>query len=366
MALTRRRFLLAAGAAAVAPGCLGGSSTAPPPGTAAHPAPLSGPLHVLAPPGAVPPANTAAFTAAHPGVRVDVRPAAAADGLIAQLAAGPAPDAVLARQDDVAVLGGLGLLRVLDHDALPGLDLVDSRFLDLAFDRHNRWSAPAAFGVYGFGFRRGLIAGPPPADWAGFFAAVPRSSLQGIAFLPGPIQPVAAALAALDEDINTDDDSTLLRAQALLLAARPHVNALTADVVTPFSRGELVLSMGTSADFDRILEYPGRSSDTAFVLPQGRSEMWISSWVVPVGARHPDAALAWIDAQLRPQAAARAWTASHLPVPEQAARRALPAGIRHDPLADLDPAVVSRYQLSDVTPVGLQKRAEIWARVSAA
>jgi spermidine/putrescine-binding protein len=363
MALTRRRFLLAAGAAAVAPGCVGGSAGTPPASTA-RPARLTGPLRVLAPPNAVPDDNRVAFSGANAGVAVDVRAARSGADLIGLLSSGYAADAVLARQDDVAVLGSLGLLRPLDHAALRNLDLVDSRFLDLPFDRHNRWSAPARYGVYGFGYRRGLIAGTP-TDWAGFFAALPHSSLQGVTLLPGPVQPVAAALAALDEDINTDDDSTLLRAESLLLAARPHVNEFTAAEVAPFSHGELVLAMGTSADFDRILEAPGRSRDTTFVLPQGRSEMWISSWVVPVGARHADTAIAWIDAQLAPQAAARAWLASRLPAPEPAARRALPAAIRADRLSALDPAVVTRYQLSDVSPAGLQKRAEIWARVSA-
>ena len=364
MAVTRRRFLLAAGAAAVAPGCLGGSSTTPPATTSTRPARLTGPLRVLASADAVPDDNRVAFSSAHQGLAVDLQAARSGDSLIDLLSSGYAADAVLARQDDVAVLGSLGLLRPLDHAAVPNLSLVDSSFLDLPFDRHNRWSAPVRFGVYGFGYRRGLIAGTP-IDWAGFFAAVPHSSLQGITFLPGPIQPVAAALAALDEDINTDDDSTLLRAQSLLLAARPHVNAFTNDPVTSFAGGELVLSMGTSASFDRILGYPLRARDTAFVLPQGRSEMWISSWVVPLAARHPETALAWIDAQLAPQAAARAWASTHLPAPEPSARRALPAAIRADPVADLDPAVVTRYQLSDVTPLGLQKRAEIWARVIA-
>jgi len=364
MAVTRRRFLVGAGAAALAPGCLGGSSGAPAVSTA-RPARLTGPLRVLAPPDAVPDDNLVAFSGAHQGLAVDVRRAGSGTALIATLSSGQVADAVLARQDDVAVLGQMGLLRPLDQSAIGNLGLVDSHFLDLPFDRHNRWSVPARYGVYGFGYRRGLIAAKP-VDWAGFFAAVPHSSLQGITLLPGPIHPVAAALAALDEDINTDDDSTLLRAQALLLEARPHVNLFTTDEVTPFSRGELVLSMGTTTDFDRILQSAGRSRDTAFVLPQGRSEMWVSSWVVPTAARHPDTAHAWIDAQLAPQAAARAWIASRTPAPEQAARRVLPADIRADPLAALDPAVVTRYQLSAVSPSGLQKRAAIWARVSAA
>jgi spermidine/putrescine transport system substrate-binding protein len=361
--VTRRRLLLAAGAAAVAPGCLGGGA-APTTTTRPVPARLTGPLRVLAPARAVPADNSLGFAHAH-GLDVDVRTVPPGTDLIDLVASGYEADVVLARQDDIAVLGALGVLRPLDHGLVPNLRLVDPDYLDLAFDRHNRWSVPARFGVYGFGYRRGLITGTP-IDWAGFFAAVPHSSLQGVTFLPGPIQPVAAALAALGEDINTDDDSTLLQAQALLLAVRPHVNAFTANEVTPFGRGELVLAMGTSADFDRVLELPGRARDTTFVLPQGRSEMWIDSWVVPTAGRHPDTAAAFIDAQLSAQAAARATLLSHLPAPEPAAARALPAGVRRDPLVALDPAVVKRYQLSLVTPQGLQKRAQIWARVSAA
>ncbi|HEY3764321.1 MAG TPA: extracellular solute-binding protein [Gaiellales bacterium] len=358
---TRRRLLLAAGAAAIAPGCLGGGSSAPPASTRTRPARLTGPLQVAAPAGSIPAGTTNAFASAH-GISVDARTVATGADMVALVSSGFAADVVLARQDDIAVLGGLGLLSLLDHDRLPNLSLVDSEYLDLPFDRHNHWSAPARYGVFGFGYRRGIIASAP-VDWAGFFTAVRRYSQQGITMLPGPVQPIAAALAALDEDINTDDDSTLLRAQALLLSARPHLNAFTAVEVAPFGRGELVLAMGTNADFDRIFDWPGRSADTAFVLPQGRAEMWIDSWAVPVAARNPATALAFIDFQLSARAAARAWLGSRLPAPEPAAAKLLPAAVRHDHRVALDPTVVKRYQLADVTPQGLQKRAQIWERV---
>jgi spermidine/putrescine-binding protein len=219
--------------------------------------------------------------------------------------------------------------------------------------------------VYGFGYRRGVVTGKA-AGWADFFDLVERYAQQGISFLPGPVQPIAAALAALDEDTNTDDDTTLERAQALLLAARPAVNTFSADPVPRFGRGELVLAMGTTADFGRVRKQPGRAVDTTFVLPKGRSEMWIDGWVMPVAGRHPGTATQWIDYQLAPAATARAWAASLVPAPERAAARLLPAAVRNDPLASVDPAVVGRYELSAVTPAGLQKRAEIWQRVRVA
>ena len=363
--ITRGRLLAAAGTLLAAPGCFGGSSTTTPPETASpRPARLTGPLRVLAPAGAVPAANRLAFSQAH-SVDVEIHAGPSGPGLVALLASGYPADVVLARQDDVTIVGALGLLHDLDHDRIPNLGLVDSPFLDLDYDRGNRWSAPARYGVYGFGYRRGVVAGKALA-WADFFDLVQRYPLQGISFLPGPVQPVSAALAALDQDTNTDDDGTLERAQALLLAARPGVNMFSADPVARFGRGELVLAMGTSADFDLVRRQPGRAADTAFVLPKGRSEMWIDGWVTPVAGRHPETAVQWIDSQLAAPTAARAWAASRLPAPERAAARLLSASVRHDALAALDPGVIGRYELTALTPEGLQKRAEIWQRVLAA
>ena len=363
--ITRGRLLAAAGTLLAAPGCVGGSSAAPPPETARpRAAKLTGPLRVLAPAGAVPAANRLAFSQAR-SVEVDIQPGPSGPDLVSLVASGYPADVVLARQDDVSALGALGLLRGLDHDRIPNLGLLDPRFLDLDYDRKNGWSAPARYGVYGFGYRRGVVTGRAVA-WSDFFDLVHRYAEQGISFLPGPIQPIAAALAALDQDTNTDDDSTLQRAQALLMAARPGVNVFSADPVARFGRGELVLAMGTTADFARVRQQPGRAADTAFVLPQGRSEMWIDGWVTLVAGRHPETALQWVDSQLAARAAARAWAASRLPAPERAAARLLPASVRDDPLAALDPAVVGRYELTALTPEGLPKRAEIGQRVLAA
>ena len=82
---------------------------------------------------------------------------------------------MLARQDDVTVLGDQGLLRELDHDRIPNLGLVDSAFLDLDYDRKNRWSAPARYGVYGFGYRRDVVT-RQPTDWDDFFDARARAT----------------------------------------------------------------------------------------------------------------------------------------------------------------------------------------------
>src|SRR4029079_1642199 len=126
-----------------------------------------------------------------------------------------------------------------------------------------------------------------------------------------------------------DEVWTLCVSWALLPPPRPGVNTFSDDPVARFGRGELVLAMGTSADFDLVRRQPGRAADTAFVLPKGRSEMWTDAWVTPVAGRHPETALQWIDAQLAAPAAALAWAASRLPAPERGAAPPLPRAGPH-------------------------------------
>ena len=170
--ITRRRLLVAAGTVLAAPGCVGGGSSAPPPETA-HPraARLTGPLRVLAPAGAVPAANRLAFAQAAVRRRRDPRRAGGPRSDIHCSHPATRPTSSSPARTTSTVLGDLGLLRGLDHDRIPNLGLVDPSYLDLDYDRKNRWSAPARYGVYGFGYRRGVVTGKA-TGWDDFFDLV--------------------------------------------------------------------------------------------------------------------------------------------------------------------------------------------------
>ena len=200
--ITRRRLLVAAGTVIAAPGCLGRSASTTPPAAAPGAAPphLPGPLRVLAPAGSVPADDRIAFTQAT-GVGVDVRTIAPGANLIELISSGYPADVVLARQDDVAVLGEQGLLRQLDHDLIPQ-PLASSRRTSSTWPTTATTTGrrrPATACTASATAATSSPSGPPTGPTSS--PLVPRYSLQGITFLPGPIEPVAAALAALDEDI---------------------------------------------------------------------------------------------------------------------------------------------------------------------
>ena len=289
--ITRRRLLVAAGTVIAAPGCLGGSAS----DAAADRAPqrrrhaCPGRCACWRRPARCPP-MTGSASPQPTGVGVDVR----------TIAAGPEPDRAarvrVPRRRRARPPGRRRRARrrwaccaSSTTTASPTSRLVDSDFLDLDYDRHNRWSAPGPL-------RRVRVRLPPRRRHRGAAPTGPPSSTscratrcRGSRSCPGPIEPVAGgARGARRGHLNTDDDSTLLRAQSLLLAARP-----ARERVHRRRGGRLRARRARAGDGHerRLRPRPGSCRGgrptPSSCCPTGRSEMWIDGWAVPLAGRHP-------------------------------------------------------------------------------
>jgi spermidine/putrescine transport system substrate-binding protein len=354
--VTRRQLLAAAGAGLLAPGCLGGSggpATAPRAQPAAPPR-LVGPIRVAVPAGAVDPADAADFTKTR-GARVGLIVHHGGPGL-AEVAAGGAVDAVLARQDDIASLAAEGLLVPLDHELVPNLADVAPALLDQEYDPKNLVSAPARHGAFGFAYRADTVT-DEPASWEDFFAILPQYSRGGIVLLSGRVEPVAAALAAAGDDINSDDPDDLERARKLLVKALPHVNGFSPNPAAAFAPEALVLAMGAASAFAR------QAPAARFVLPEDGAESWIDAWAVTAASPRPASAHAFVNHQLSPAAQARDWVFSLTPAAVLSAAQLVPARLRSDPLTRLGAGLGAGFTPSLLTPTGLAQRTQIWAEI---
>jgi spermidine/putrescine transport system substrate-binding protein len=354
--VTRRRFLAAAGLGVLAPGCLGGGGG---PATAQRaqpsaPSQLVGPVRAAVPAGSVDPADAADFTSTR-GARVELVVHWGGPGLARVVAHGDA-DVVLARQDDIAALTAQSLLAPLDRALVPNLADVSPALLDQPYDPGNRHSAPARHGAFGFAYRADTVS-EKLASWEEFFAVLPRYSRRGIVFLPGRIEPIAAALAAGGADINSDDADDLIAARALLTKALPHVNAFSTNPAAAFVPEALVLAMGAAPAFAR------QAPAAAFVLPRGGAESWIDAWAIAAATPRAATAHAFVNHQLSPAAQARDWAFSRTPAAVPSAARLVPARLRTDPLTRLGAGLGDGFTPSLLSPTGLAQRTQIWAEI---
>jgi spermidine/putrescine transport system substrate-binding protein len=354
--VTRRQLLTAAGVGLLAPGCLGGDRGPATAAPAQPPAPprLVGPVRAAVPAASLDAADAADFTKVR-GPRIDLIVHTGGPDL-ARLIAHGGVDAVLARQDDIAALVAEGLLAPLDHSLVPNLDDVAPQLLDQPYDPGNRHSAPARHGAFGFAYRADTVT-EEPASWEDFFALLPRYSRRGIMFLPGRIEPVAAALAAGGADINSDDPDDLTAARALLAKARPHVNGFSTNPAASFAPEALVLTMGAASAFAR------QAPAATFVFPSGGAESWIDAWGFRAPTRRPEAAHAFVNHQLSPAAQARDWMFSRTPAAVPNAARLVPAGLRTDPRTRLGSGLGSGFTPALVSAAGLAQRTQIWAEI---
>jgi spermidine/putrescine transport system substrate-binding protein len=223
-------------------------------------------------------------------------------------------------------------------------------------DPGNRHSVPARHGAFGFAYRADTVT-DEPASWEDFFSLVPRYSRRGIMFLAGPVEPVAAALAAGGADINSDDPGELTAARALLVRAMPHVNAFSTNPAASFASEALVLAMGAASAFAR--EAPAAS----FVLPDGGAESWIDSWAVTAASPRPEAAHAFVNHQLSPTPQARDWTFSRVPAAVPNAARLVPPPLRTDPRTRLGAGLGGGFTPALLSSIGLAQRTQIWAEI---
>jgi spermidine/putrescine transport system substrate-binding protein len=354
--ITRKRFLAAAGAGLLAPGCFGGSGGPQSAQRAQPPAPprLVGPVRIAVPAVSLDNADTADFTATR-GAHVDITVHKGGPGL-ARLVAGGGIDAVLARQDDIAALLAESLLAPLDRSLVPNLADISPALVDPSYDPGNRHSAPARHGAYGFAYRADTVT-EKPATWRDFFDVLPRYSRRGVVLIPGRIEPIAAALAANGADINSDDADDLADAGALLLKARPHVNTFSTNPAAAFAPEALVLAMGAASAFAR------QAPAAAFVLPDGGAESWVDAWAVAAASPQPETAHAFVNHQLSPAAQARDWAFSRVPAAVPHASRLVSARLRTDPLTRLDAGLGDGFTPSLVSPLGLAQRTQIWAEI---
>ncbi len=265
------------------------------------------------------------------------------------------------------MLGSQGLLRELDHDRIPQPLASSARTSSTSTTTATTAGLPRLATASTASATAATSSPSSPPTGPSFFALVPRYSLQGITFFPGPIQPVAAALAALDQESEHGrrrDAPARAGAAAGRPAARERVHRRRGRRVRPrrASCWRWARARTSTASWSCRSGGSTPSSCCRTGAPRCGSTAGSSRW----RARHPLTAQAFIDHQLSAPAAARAWAESRLPAPEQAARRLLPAALRADRLAALDPAVVNRYTPAAVTPAGLQKRAEIWGSLLAA
>lgn len=310
------------------------------------------------------PKTYADFTKAT-GIRVKKSFYVSNEALLAKLKAG-------ARGYDLAVPTGYmvnilaqeKLLERIDWAKLPNARKnLDPKFKGLPFDPEDEWSVPKDWGTTGFVYRTDLIK-ERPTTWKQFFGLF-RKYPKRFTLLDGSPEVIGSVLVMLGHSYNSDSASELEQARKFLLELKPYVHSL--DSVTYKQKiiaGKAYGGLGWNGDGAVV----AAKKPAEYVVAAEGGEFWVDSYVIPVGAKNPDAAHRWIDFCYQPRINAQetSFTYYGSPLRRNTLRGVLARSILGNPDVFPPANLVAKLEANNVSARGTRLRERIWTEFKSA
>jgi spermidine/putrescine transport system permease protein len=230
------------------------------------------------------------------------------------------------------------LLLPLDHSALPHLKNLDPRFLDLDYDKGNRYSIPYFWGSCGIGYNRKRV---PQADsWGVLWDPRYRGR---ILMLDDPREAIGAALKWKGRSFNDTGAGSLGLATRLLLEQKPLVRTYnSSNFEDVLLSGDVWVAQGWNGQFARAI---AQDPDLDYVIPKEGGSLFIDSLVIPRAAPHPELAHAFMDFVMEPEVAAEICASMQYSTPNRAALALLPESLRRNRAVFPSDEEVARLEL---------------------
>jgi spermidine/putrescine transport system substrate-binding protein len=238
-----------------------------------------------------------------------------------------------------------GLVKRIDHNKLSNIGNVDPAFFDNPNDPGLQYSVPYAFGTTGFAvnyYAMKADLGRKLDGWGDLFDFGILEKIRGeVAMLEEFIEPIMAAKYALGIDPDDWSETTVNRVIELLKRQKDYIRGYLgiSQIVPAIAAGELWVSQIWSGDAatarDEFVKNAGEQHADKFeyVLPKPMTHRWVDLIVIPRDAKNVEAAYLFVDFLLRPENSARIVKASYYPTPlkRQLLERYLDPDILQDP-----------------------------------
>ena len=240
------------------------------------------------------------------GVKVTYDTFPGNEALLAKLQAGGAQyDVVFPTHNFVPIHVGQGLLAPLNHENIPDLKNVTSRFLDTSFDPGNKFTVPYLWGMTALGHNTKYTKDDPNmGSWALFFESGPERYSGKLGFTDEREEVMATALEYLGYSVNSHNKDELMEAGELLMKVKPHVKAFYpgVDMTKALITEDVVVGHEWNG---QVVQANRKNPDVQWLLPKEGGTGWFDNMAIAKGAPHKFTAEVFINYMLRPDVASR-------------------------------------------------------------
>jgi putrescine transport system substrate-binding protein len=192
----------------------------------------------------------------------------------------------------------------------------------------------------------------------------------GISMIDSPDEVLAVVLNYLGREPRSAKPQDLKAASDLLLKLRPYIRKFQSQPVTDLVNGNLCLSLGYSGDMtqaQRTADAAGNKSMFQYRIPLEGTTVWMDTMAIPVDARHPEYAYAFINFVMRPQNMAAISNTTGYPTSNAKARADVDASMRNNPDIYLDEATYARLiPGKDIPQADMRARMRTWTKFKTA
>ncbi|WP_043309619.1 extracellular solute-binding protein [Pseudomonas sp. ML96] len=186
----------------------------------------------------------------------------------------------------------------------------------------------------------------------------------GISMIDSPDEVMAVVLNYLGRTPRSAEPEDLKAATELLVSIKPYIRKFQSQPVTDLVNGDLCLSLGYSGDFtqaQRAASGAGKAADFRFHIPREGTTVWMDTMAIPVDAKHPEYAYAFINFVMRPENMAAISNFTGYPTSSAKARPMVDADMRNNPDIYADEATYARLiPGKDIPQRSMRARMRAW------
>lgn len=166
------------------------------------------------------------------------------------------------------------MLSPIDEENIPNLGLIGESYLNLSFDRGNKYSVPYMWGTLGILYNSEKINGPVES-WSILWD---KKYAGKIGMYNSSRDSMALALKLLGYSLNSTDRNQIEEAKRILIEQKPLVLTYGEDNLKDMLvAGKIDLAVTYSGDYGWVAdEYPS----IAYRVPDEGSNIWFDNWVI--------------------------------------------------------------------------------------
>ncbi len=193
------------------------------------------------------------------------------------------------------------LVQELDLSRITNFDNLEEQYRDQPWDPGNKYSVCKDWGTTGYAYDTTLID-VEMSTWQDFIDVAMNQASGNMSVLDSPDNAVGFYLWANDINWMTTEAADLDAAEEFLVGEfAQHVKAFVSyPGGGDMQNGNFALVHAWNGDARQGIIQSEDTERWKWVFPGPRSEIWMDTYAIPVGAPHPNAAYEWINYLLEP------------------------------------------------------------------